>query len=74
MKKKIDVLRAHMQRGEWKEAIRIAARFPRLGDARNVILDAHMAYTSPGFLAQVGRDPDAAKEAGRTALLTAYGV
>lgn len=69
---KLSILRDHMARDEWQDAIRLAARFPRLGAYRNAILDAHAAYTNPRFLAQLGKDIEATKRAGVAALKAAY--
>lgn len=71
---KLSQLRAHMEAGEWEKAIAIAARFPRLGAHRNAILDARTAYTNPRFIAQIGRDVNACIEAGKSALIAAYGL
>jgi len=72
MTKKLDTLRAAAATGDWQAAVSIAARFPRLGQIRNAVLDAHTAYTNPRFLRQVGRDPEQAKAAGRDALISYY--
>lgn len=74
MKTKLDLLKAAAQSGDWKKAVAIAARFPRLGEYRSAVLDAHMAYTNPRFLAQIGRDADACIAAGKLALITAYRI
>ena len=69
---KLDTLKTAAAAGDWQTAFSIAARFPRLGAHRNAILDAHMAFTNPRFLAQVRRDPAACIEAGKLALIDAY--
>lgn len=74
MKTKIEQLREAAALGDWRGAIAIAARFPRLGPIRNAVLDAHTAYTNPRFLRQLGRCPDAAIAAGRSALVAAYRI
>lgn len=56
MDSKLSLVRLHMQSGDWQAAVRLAARFPRLGDQRNAILDAHSAYTNPRFMQQIGKD------------------
>ena len=71
---KLDTLKTAAAAGDWQTAFSIAARFPRLGAHRNAILDAHMAFTNPRFLAQVRRDPAACIEAGKLALIAAYGL
>lgn len=71
---KLDTLKTAAAAGDWQTAFSIAARFPRLGAHRNAILDAHSAYTNPRFLAQIGRDVNACIEAGKLALIAAYGL
>lgn len=70
---KLSILKEHMDAGRWQEAIRLAAKFPDLGAQRNAILDAHGAYTNQRFFAQIGKDIDALKDAGRVALVDRYG-
>jgi hypothetical protein len=70
---KASVVREHMAAGQWPEAIRLAARFPRLDHHRAAILDAHGAYTNPRFFAQIGLDIELLKAAGRTALVERFG-
>lgn len=65
---KASLVRDHMAAGQWAEAIRLAASFPRLDKHRTAILDARTAYTNPRWLAQLGIDPETAKEAGHAAL------
>lgn len=74
METKLSIVKRHMSAGEWQSAIRIAARFPRLGEHRNVILDAHGAYTNPRFFAQLGKDIEAMKTAGQQALIDRFGL
>lgn len=72
MQKKIDILRAHMAAQDWKKAVALAARFPRLGDEKEAITRAQTAFVNPGFLRQVGRDPAGCIEAGKAALIRRY--
>ena len=72
MDTKLSAVQAAMQADDWQLAIRLAARFPRLGEHRNAILDAHGAYTNPRFAAQLGRDVEALKTLGRNALVARY--
>ncbi|AOJ86715.1 hypothetical protein WS87_08540 [Burkholderia sp. MSMB0856] len=73
MKTKISIVREHMAADRWQEAIRIAARFPQLGEERAAILDAHGAYTNPRFCSQLGKDVESMKLAGQRALVMKYG-
>ena len=70
---KASIVREHMAAGRWQEAIRIAARFPRLDQHRAAILDAHGAYTNPRFFSQIGKNVEFLKEAGRVALIDRFG-
>ena len=74
METKLSQLKRAAAENDWRKAISIAARFPRLGAFRGPILDAHMAYTNPRFLSQIGKDADACIAAGREALVAAYGI
>lgn len=74
METKLQTLKSAAAGGDWKKAIAIAARFPRLGAIRDAVLDAHTAYTNPRFFAQLKRDPQAAIDAGKLALIAAYGL
>jgi hypothetical protein len=74
MRTKLDQLKDAAAQGDWQTAVAIAARFPQLGKIRNAVLDAHTAYTNPRFLAQLGRDPEACKREGKSALIDAYRI
>lgn len=74
MKTKLQALKDYANSGDWQKAIAIAARFPKLGEYRHMILDAHGAYTNPRFLAQLGKDIEKCKEGGKLALIVAYGI
>ncbi len=72
METKLQTLKNAASAGDWKKAISIAAKFPRLGDYRGAILDAQCAYTNPRFLIQIGRDVESCIAAGKSALIAAY--
>lgn len=59
MTTKISALRDAWARGDRLAALRIAARFPRLGDDKAAITRGHDALVHPDFHRQLGRDPDA---------------
>lgn len=69
---KLSVIRELMAAEQWEKAVRMAAKFPRLGDQRNAILDAALAYTNPSFCSQIRKDPEALKVAGRAALIERF--
>lgn len=70
--KKIDILRGHMQAGRWDDAIRLAAKFPRLGEHKVAITRAADAINHPDFHRQLGRDIQQLVEAGKAALIARY--
>ena len=72
MKTKLDTLKEAAARNDWRKAIAIAAKFPRLGAYKADIERAHMAYTYPHFLEQTGRDVEDCKAQGRAALIKSY--
>lgn len=72
MKLKIEILREHMEAGNWDAAIKFAAKFPQLGNERNAILSAKDAINNPRFYRQLKKDPVALIEEGRLALLRRY--
>jgi hypothetical protein len=69
---KIDNLRAPMAAGDWRRALSIAAKFPRLGEYDAAIRAAHEACQRPQFQRQIGRDPEALVMAGVRALWETY--
>lgn len=73
MQTKISQLRAAAAANDWQVALRIAARFPRLGDEGPAITRAHEVLAGRGdFFRQLGRDPDALVAAGIAALRRRY--
>jgi hypothetical protein len=70
---KLSAVRKHMESGSWQQAIRLAAKFPRLDSHRNAILDAHEAYNNPRFMVQLGKDLEQLKAAGMAALIDRFG-
>jgi len=70
---KLAQLKSAMRACNWEQALRMAARFPRLGKHRETIVRAHEAYTHPKFYAQLGYDPEKLIAEGRRALIERYG-
>jgi len=70
--RKLDAVLAAMHADNWFEAIRLAAKFPRLGVQEKTIMRAHEAITRPAFQRQLGRDPEQLIEAGKVALVERY--
>jgi hypothetical protein len=71
---KLSQLKVAMRAGNWKLALRIAARFPKLGEQAAAIQRGHEAYVHPRFYIQIGEDPEALKREARRALIERYGV
>ena len=74
MNTKLNKLKTAAMNKDWQKAIAIAARFPRLGNIREQVLDAHMAYTNPRFAVQIGKNIEFCIENGKSALMDAYGI
>lgn len=72
MNTKLSAVTAALEAGDFRRAIALAAKFPRLGAERNAILDAHGAYTYPHFAAQLGKDIEQLKLLGIAALRARY--
>ena len=70
---KLAHLRDAMRAGNWEQALRMAARFPRLGEHKEAIVRAHEAYSNPRFYSQLGYDMEKLKAEGRRALVERYG-
>jgi hypothetical protein len=70
--KKIEILRGLMARGDWQGALRLAAKFPRLGEHKARIERGWEAIQRPDFYRQIGRNPDALIADGIAALKERY--
>jgi len=58
-----------MAAGQERDALRLAASFPRLGEEKLVITRAWAATTNPGFYQQMGKNPEDLYRAGIDAIL-----
>jgi hypothetical protein len=65
---KLARIRQAMQVGDWDAAIKLAARFQRLGPQDEAIKRAANAINNPSFYIQLGQDPERLKQAGIAAL------
>lgn len=74
MKTKLDTLREAFLSGDYKKAISIASKFPRLGLEKDVIMTAQGCITSPSFYKQIGKDIDECINAGIEALRVKYEI
>lgn len=60
--------------GDQVAALRIAAKFPDLGEHREAITRAWASLQSPQFYREIGRDPEALFTAGVAAIRQRYGI
>jgi len=74
MKTKLETLKEHMAEGRYREAIAIAARFPRLGDAEVAIRRAAACILSPAIYREMGINPDEAIALGLASICRRYGT
>lgn len=70
---KLSVLQAHMARGEWSAAIKLAASFGRLGAEKAAIMRGREALLRPAFQLSLGRCPAELIEHAKAALERRYG-
>lgn len=69
---KLDRIKEYAAVGDWRAALRIAARFPQLGDHKAAIKRAHEAFENGHFYRQIGKDPEALIAEGIAALRVRY--
>ena len=72
MQTKLSKLKAAMSAQDWPAALRIAARFPRLGEHKEPISRAWAAWSNRAFYEQMGHDVDALVTVGVNALKSRY--
>lgn len=59
METKLSKLKAAFDNGDHVAALRIAAKFPQLGEEKEAITRAWNAIQSPDFYREIGKDPEA---------------
>lgn len=67
-------LRELHAKGDKIGALRIAAKFQRLGDEKEAITKGWSAHGSADFYRQIGQDPDSLVEGGIKAMEVKYGL
>ncbi len=72
MQTKISILREHMAAGRWHDALKMAAKFPQLGDQKVAITRGADALKHPDFYRQLGKDVAVLVDAGVAALRARY--
>ena len=70
--KKIDILINLITSNEWRKALSLASKFPRLGKHKAEITRAHNAINNPSFYRQINIDPDTTINKGIEALKDRY--
>lgn len=71
--RKLDAVLNAMHSEQWELAIKLAAKFPRLGTHSKAIKQANEAILRPAFQRQLGRDPTQLIAAGKAAIVERYG-
>lgn len=74
METKLAKVRALLAAGDEVGALRIVARFPRLGAEKEVITRGWAAYQYPAVYEELGFDPDALFRDAVDAIRTKYGM
>ena len=74
MKTKLDTLKEAFIAKDYKKAISIASKFPRLGNEKDVIKLAQDCITNPSFYKQLGYSIDDSVKAGINALSIKYNL
>lgn len=74
METKLSKLKAAMAAGDEVAALRIAAKFPRLGEDKVDIQRAWAAHTSPDMYQDMGYDPAELFRRGIDAIRSRYGI
>lgn len=70
----LELLKAAMAAEDWPLALRIASRMSSLGSEKEAIVGAWEALKRPEFQRSIGKDPEAAIEAGKAALRRRFGT
>lgn len=71
---KVDQIKSLLAAGDEAGALRIAARFPHLGEHREVIERAWAAVQHPRFYHEIGQDPDELRRLGVAAVRARCGI
>lgn len=74
MKTKMSLLRELALQNDWESAIKLVAKFPRLGKERDDILSADMALKHPSFCIAIKKDPEQLIKLGVQAIKSKYNL
>jgi hypothetical protein len=72
METKLSQLKLLAANGDYRGALRIAAKFPRLGKDATAIKRAHESYGNQGFYQQLGYDIEQLRSDGIAAIKAKY--
>lgn len=72
MQTKISIIRELWTKGDKISALKIAAKFPQLGEEKRDITTAWAAVTNPSFYKQINKDPEDLIETGLDAMQEKY--
>jgi len=72
MTTKLEQLRNFMRAGDHRRALKLAAGWSRLGDARDAIQKGWAALSNPEFYREIGQDPDNLVQRGIDAIRAKY--
>lgn len=70
---KYEQLKEYMAQGDWHKALRLAAKFPQLGEHKKAIQQGWEALARPDNYRQMGHDPDTLIQTRVAALKERYG-
>ena len=74
MQTKLSKLKSAWESGNKLEALRIAAKFPQLGEEKTAIMQGWSAYQNPAFYREIGKNPEALLESAYQALQSKYSL
>ncbi len=69
---KLSKLKDAAAANDWLAALRIASKFPQLGEHKAVIMSGWQALQSPAFYREIGKNPDELVAAAVAALKEKY--
>jgi len=72
MRTKLSIVKENWDNGNKIMALRVAAKFQKLGNEKRAITKAWSAYTNPDFYKQLGQDPNILIAEGLEALKQRY--
>jgi len=70
----LSLVRAAAAAGDWRVAIRIAAKFQQLGPHKEAVTRAWSAIQQPDFYRAIGQDPEELIDAGAAAVRERYEI